>query len=94
MAKSIVISRGKIAVPPKQNLPHAIHDATRYGMWCKVLKRYSIDNTVDVETAEGFRVTSVPVTSREWVTLDDPVLGERNLPPEGSMVFLFMPTGV
>jgi hypothetical protein len=62
-------------------------------MWCKVLKRYSIDHTVDVETAEGFRVTRVPVTSREWVTLDDPILGERNLPPEGSMVFLFMPTG-
>jgi hypothetical protein len=62
-------------------------------MWCKVLKRYSADHTVDVETAGGFRVTRVPVTSREWVTLEDPVLGERNLPPEGSVVFLFMPTG-
>jgi hypothetical protein len=62
-------------------------------MWCKVLKRYSTDHTVDVETAEGFHVTRVPVTSREWVTLEDPILGARNLPPEGSMVFLFMPTG-
>jgi hypothetical protein len=25
--------------------------------------------------------------------MEDPILGERNLPPEGSMVFLFMPTG-
>jgi hypothetical protein len=62
-------------------------------MWCKVLERYSIDHTVDVETAEGFRVTRVPVTSREWVTLEYPILGERNLPPEGSTVFLFMSTG-
>jgi hypothetical protein len=93
MAKSIIITRGKTAVPPKQNLPHAIHDATRYGMWCKVLARYSIDHTVDVETAEGFTVTRIPVASREWVTLDDPTLGERNLPPVSSMVFMFMPTG-
>jgi hypothetical protein len=62
-------------------------------MWCKVLERYSIDHTVDVETAEGFAVTRIPVASREWVTLDDPVLGERNLPPVNSIVFMFMPTG-
>jgi hypothetical protein len=93
MAKSIVITRGRAAEIPKQNMPHAIHDTNRYGMWGKVLERYSIDHTVDIETAEGFRVTRVPVTSREWVTLNDPILGERNLPPKGSMVFLFMPTG-
>jgi hypothetical protein len=62
-------------------------------MWCKVVKRYSLDHTVDVETAEGFTVTHIPVASREWVTLDDPVLGERNLPPVNSIVFMCMPTG-
>jgi hypothetical protein len=94
MSKTIIISRGKGTNLPRQNIQrHNPHDPFRYGAWCKVLKRYSIDHTVDVETAEGFRVTRVPVTSREWVTLDDPILGARNLPPEGAIVFLFMPTG-
>jgi hypothetical protein len=62
-------------------------------MWCKVLKRYSTDHSVDVETAEGFTVTRIPVASREWVTVEYPVLGERNLPPVNSLVFMFMPTG-
>jgi hypothetical protein len=94
MSKTIVVSRGRgTAALPRQNIRHNPHDPFRYGVWCKVLKRYSIDHTVDVEIAEGFHVTRVPVTSREWVTLEDPILGERNLPPEGSMVFLFMPTG-
>jgi len=92
MGKTIVISRGNKTIP-KQNLYHNPNDPVRFGTWCKVLKRYSDDHTVDVETAEGFRVTRVPVTSREWVTLDDPTLGERNLPPEGAIVFMFMPTG-
>jgi hypothetical protein len=93
MAKSIIITRGRAAMPPKQNIPHAIRDANRYGMWCKVLKRYSIDHTVDVETAEGFAVSRIPVASREWVTVEDPILGERNLPPVNSIVFMLMPTG-
>jgi len=93
MGKTIVISRGNKTTLPKQNLYHNPNDPVRFGTWCKVLKRYSIDHTVDVETAEGFRVTRVPVTSKAWVTLDDPILGERNLPPEGAIVFMFMPTG-
>jgi hypothetical protein len=90
--KTIVFTRGKNRAIPKQNLEHNPGDPNRYGVWCKVLKRYSIDHTVDVETAEGFHITRVPVTSREWATLEDPILGERNLPPVGSIVFMFMPT--
>lgn len=93
MARSIIINLGRESVPQKLNTPKTIRDANRYGMWCKVLKRYSINHSVDVETAEGFTVTRVPVASREWVTLDEPVLGERNLPPVNSIVFMFMPTG-
>jgi hypothetical protein len=93
MAKTIVVSRGRAAEVPRQNIPHTLRDAQRYGMWCKVLERHSEDHTVDVETAEGFTITRIPVSSREWVTLDDPVLGERNLPPVSSIVFMFMPTG-
>jgi hypothetical protein len=92
MAKTIVISKTKAAEFPKRNMPHAMQDTERYGVWCKVLKRHSIDHTVDVETAEGFQVTRIPVTSSVWATLEDPVLGGRNLPPVGSMVFMFMPT--
>jgi hypothetical protein len=93
MAKTIVVSRGRAAEVPRQNIPHTLRDAQRYGMWCKVMERHSEDHTVDIETAEGFTITRIPVASREWVTLDDPVLGERNLPPVKSMVFMFMPTG-
>jgi hypothetical protein len=92
MARSIIISLGR-ETPQRQNIPRTIRDTNRYGMWCKVLKRYSSDHSVDVETAEGFTVTRIPVASREWVTMDDPVLGERNLPPVNSIVFMFMPTG-
>lgn len=94
MAKTIVIKRGATTPTlPKSHTPRSINDTHRYGMWCKVLKRYSLDHTVDVETAEGFTVTHIPVASREWVTLDDPIFGERNLPPVNSIVFMFMPTG-
>jgi hypothetical protein len=92
MAKTIILSRNKNQSIPRQNLDRKHGDPYRYGTWCKVLKRYSVDHTVDVETAEGFKVTRVPVASKEWVTVEDPILGERNLPPVGSIVFMFMPT--
>jgi hypothetical protein len=94
MAKTIVLNRNKNQPMPRQNLNRNPGDPYRYGTWCKVIKRYSIDHTVDVETAEGFRVTRVPVASKEWVTVEDPILGERNLPPVGSIVFMFMPTHI
>jgi hypothetical protein len=91
--KNIIINRTKTRNAPAQKTPPKTTDAFRFGVWCKVLKRHSADHTVDVETAEGVRVTNVPVASREWVTVEDPILGERNLPPVNSIVFMFMPTG-
>jgi hypothetical protein len=93
MAKMVIFNRGKTQSLPRQNIQRNSTDPYRHGTWCKVLKRYSVDHTVDVETAEGFTVTRVPVSSREWVTVEDPILGERNLPPVSSIVFMFMPTG-
>jgi hypothetical protein len=92
--KKIIVSRSKTAAIPKQNLSsHKPNDSNRYGAWCRVIKRYSVDHTVDVKTAEGMTATRIPVASRKWVTVEDPIIGERNLPPIGSIAYLMMPTG-
>lgn len=64
-----------------------------YGMWGKVIARHSEDHTVDVLTDRGFEVRRILVASRDWVTESDPPAGGRDLPPEGTYVFMLMPTG-
>ncbi len=66
------------------------------GAWGTVNARHSEDHTVDVTLASGFDITRIPVASREWATVDDkekPLLGGRDLPPVGAIVFILMPTG-
>jgi hypothetical protein len=78
---------------PSQEIRGGNTPPMTFGTWGKVIERHSEDHSVDIETAEGFRLTHIPVASRGWVTLDDPILGERDLPPKETMVFMFMPTG-
>jgi hypothetical protein len=95
-SKTIIIKKNAAAADiPSQgirggNAPSAM---PTFGTWGKVIERHSEDHSVDIGTAEGFRITHIPVASRSWVTLTDPVLGERDLPPKDAMVFMFMPTG-
>jgi hypothetical protein len=106
MAKTIVIkssSTAPSALPGHRGMPLQV--APVYGIWAKVIKRNSGNdkdkktsgNTVDVETAEGYRITNIPVLSKEWVTLEKTdkgkILGERDLPPENSLVFIIMTSG-
>lgn len=64
-----------------------------FGLWGKVLARHSEDHTVDIRTDREFVLERVPVASREWITESDPPTGARDLPPEGTYVFMLMPTG-
>jgi hypothetical protein len=64
-----------------------------YGLWGKVIARHSEDHTVDIRTDRKFVLERVPVASREWITESDPPTGARDLPPEGTYVFMLMPTG-
>jgi phage gp45-like len=67
---------------------------TRYGCWGVVQSVNSKSISVDVYLDSGVFIAGVPVSSKEWVKeTDDYVTGERNLPPEGSRVFIMMPSG-
>lgn len=64
-----------------------------FGLWGKVIARHSEDHTVDITTDRQFVLQRVPVASRDWVTESDPPTGGRDLPPEGTYVFMLMPSG-
>jgi hypothetical protein len=95
MAKTVII-RKRAASPdmPSQGIRGGGNaPPMSFGSWGKVIERHSDDHSVDLLTAEGFRFTHISVASRGWVTLSEPVLGERDLPPKDAVVFMFMPTG-
>jgi hypothetical protein len=55
---------------------------------------HSNDHSVDVLTDAGVSLFHVPVASGEWVKNEGAYTsGKRDLPPEGSRVFVMMPTG-
>ncbi|UTY31734.1 hypothetical protein [Treponema putidum] len=66
----------------------------RYGVWGTVTDVNSMSHCVDVKLSSGVELKEVPVAcTDEWVCeYKDYVSGSRNLPPQGSRVFLFMPT--
>lgn len=67
---------------------------TRYGVWGTVTDVNSMSHCVDVKLSSGVELKEVPVAcTDEWVCeYKDYVSGSRNLPPQGSRVFLLMPT--
>jgi hypothetical protein len=66
----------------------------RYGAWGISQEAHSEDHSVDVLTDAGVLLLSVPVSSKEWVKDEEAYTsGRRDLPPEGSRVFVMMPTG-
>ncbi|MGF7108265.1 hypothetical protein [Treponema pedis] len=68
----------------------------RYGSWGVVTDVNSVLNAVTVKLSSGVELKDVPVACfDEWVCENNDknyVSGSRNLPPQGSRVFLFMPT--
>jgi hypothetical protein len=92
MMKTVVLESTKKKAAPKQlDMPRT---AQYYGTWGRVVARNSKDHSVDLVLSEGYQVTNIPVASKEWVTLKgDSILGERDLPPVESVVFVLMPTG-
>jgi hypothetical protein len=93
-AKTIIIKKNAAAADiPSQGIYNGNALPMTFGTWGKVIERHSEAHSVDIGTSEGFRITHIPVASHSWVTLSDPVLGERDLPPKDTMVFMFMPTG-
>jgi hypothetical protein len=94
MAKTIIIRKKPASSGmPTQGIGGGSAPSITFGSWGKVIERHAEDHSVDLLTAEGFRFTHIPVASRNWVTLSEPVLGERDLPPKEAVVFMFMPTG-
>jgi len=94
MGRKITISTGaKSGIAPRQGI-QSDPPVSKYGVWGKVLERHSVDHSVDVQLATGHEVTHIPVASREWTTIDEkPILGARDLPPKGAIVFVMMPSG-
>lgn len=66
----------------------------RYGFWGNVTAVDSKKMKVRVRAATGFEYIGIPVCSQEWVNKQNGKFsGSRNLPPVGSRVFVFTPTG-
>lgn len=66
----------------------------RIGLWGSVLDVHSESNSVDVITDTGYKLSEIPVISKEWICNDenkDFVSGTRSLPPKFSRVFILMP---
>ena len=66
----------------------------RYFAWGRVTKRRSDDCTIDALLDSGIKLTHVNVRSTEWAgsgTADG--FGERDLPPEDSLVLIAFPYG-
>lgn len=84
-------------LPPGRNACSSSPMNTRYGCWGVVQAVNSTSNSVDVYLDTGVFVSSIPVSSKEWVKEttegEKYVSGERNLPPQDSRVFIMMPAG-
>ena len=62
--------------------------------WGKVEKAHSKDHSADVILDSGMKLTHVSVVSRSWAgTNATRGFGERDLPPEGSIVLIVYPYG-
>jgi len=78
--------------PHQQRSPHN----NRLGEKGRVRERHSEDITADVLLDSGVYLKRVPVATNEWFVFGDDVekdynAGERDLPPVGARVFVFMP---
>ena len=84
-------------LPPGRNACSSSPMNARYGCWGVVQAVNSTSNSVDVYLDTGVFVSSIPVSSKEWVKEttegEKYVSGERNLPPKDSRVFIMMPSG-
>lgn len=81
----------KVKRPPFAN-NNFLND--RYGFWGNVTAVDSKKMKVRVRATTGFEYIGIPVCSNEWVNKQNGKFsGSRNLPPVGSRVFVFMPTG-
>ena len=67
------------------------HRSESIGFWGHVTQLHSESLTVDIVADNGFEYFYVPVVSKEWVN-DETNSGSRDLPPEGSSVFVITPT--
>lgn len=75
-------------------------EPTKYGVWGKVVDVNSITYSVDVELTNGIVLKEVAVANTgEWTCPRETsngkkyIAGERKLPPQGSYVFVLLPTG-
>jgi len=83
--------------PAQQTLMQKSPRDNRFGEKGRVRERHSEDNTADVLLDSGTYLKRVPVTTSEWFIFGEDVekdynAGERDLPPIGARVFVFMPT--
>jgi hypothetical protein len=91
-----IVFRRRPVLPGMPELPSSTPFDKRCAFWGIVKEIHPETNTVDVITGEGFKVPNVRVGSRQWVTLDKEkgfLSGERDLPPENTMVLCLMPNG-
>lgn len=86
----IVIKKPEVV--GREHLDNSNPYKNRIGFWAEITKVNSVTNTVDLISDIGQKFTSIPVSSNEWVSIQDEyVSGDLRLPPIKSRVFVLTP---
>lgn len=88
----LFIKNMKMNAFPNKMSQDCYFDNTK-GFWGTVTKVHSENNTVDLVSVYGNEYKNINVATHGWV-LSQARIGDRNLPPVGSNVFVFLPDGI